>query len=83
MNKFAVIPVSIRKTHELVVERRRIEYKDKARILGFKFRRSGFPRGIEDQDRRASMEVTKLKRFRAANAKTRVHLYKQLVLPII
>ena len=29
------------------------------------------------------MEVTKLKRFRAANAKSRVHLYKQLVLPIM
>ena len=67
-NKFAVIPVSRRKTHELVIERRRIEYKDKARILGFKFRRSGYPRGIEDQARRASMQVTKLKRFRAANA---------------
>ena len=40
-------------------------------ILGFKFRRSGYPRGIEDQARKASMQVTKLKRFRAANAKTR------------
>ena len=29
------------------------------------------------------MQVTKLKRFRAASAKTRVHLYKQLVLPIM
>ena len=83
MNKFAVVPVSRRKTHELVIERRRVEYKDKARILGFKFRRSGYPRGIEDQARKASMQVTKLKRFKAANAKTRVHLYKQLVLPIM
>ena len=29
------------------------------------------------------MQVTKLKRFRAAKAKTKVHLYKQLVLPIM
>ena len=36
MNKFVVIPVSRRKTHELVIERRIVEYKDKARILGFK-----------------------------------------------
>ena len=83
MNKFAVVPVSRRKTHELVIERRRMEYKDKARTLGFKFRRSGYPRGIEDQARRVSMQVNKLKRFRAANAKNRVHLYKQLVLPIM
>ena len=83
MNKFAVIPVSRRKIHELVIERRKVEYKDKARTLGFKFRRTGYPRGIEDQARRASMQVTKLKRFRAENAKTSVHLYKQLVLPII
>ena len=83
MNKFAVTPVSSRKTYELVIERRRIENKDKARILGFKFRRSGYPRGIEDQARRANMQVTKLKRFRAAKAKTNVHLYKQLVLPIM
>ena len=46
-------------------------------------RTSGYPRGIEDQVRKASMQVTKLKRFRAANAKTMVHLYKQLVLPIM
>ena len=82
MNKFAVIPVSRRKTYELI-ERRKIEYKVKTRILGFKFKRSGYSRGIEDQARRASMQVTKLKRFRAANDKTRVHLYKQLVLPIM
>ena len=69
MNKIAVISVSKRKTHELVIERRRVEYKDKARILGFKFRRSGYPRGMEDQARRASKQVTKLKRFRAAKAK--------------
>ena len=48
MNKFAVIPVSRTKTHELVIERRRVEYKDNARILGFEFRRSGYPIGIED-----------------------------------
>ena len=42
MNKFAVIPVSRRKTNELIIERRKIEYRDKARILGFKFRRSGY-----------------------------------------
>ena len=51
MNKLAVIPVSRRKTHELVIERRRIEYRDMAKILGFKFRRSGYPRGIEDRAR--------------------------------
>ena len=48
MTKFAMIPVSRNKTHELVRERRRVEYKDKVRILGFKFRRSRFPRGIEE-----------------------------------
>ena len=58
MNKFAVIPVSRRKTHELVIERRKVEYKDKARILEFKFRRSGYPRGMEDQARRAIIQVT-------------------------
>ena len=81
MNKFAVIPVSRRKTHELVIER--IEYKNKVRILGFKFRRSGYPRGIEDEARRARMQVTKLKRFRTTNDKTRIHLYKQLVIQIM
>ena len=55
MKKFAVIPVFRRKTHELVIERRKIEYQNKARILGFKFRRSRYPRVIEDQARRASI----------------------------
>ena len=61
MYKFAVIPVSRRKTHEIVIETRIIEYKHQARILGLKFRRSGYSRGIEDQSRRASMQVIKLK----------------------
>ena len=43
----------------------------------------GYPRGIEDQARRVSMQITKLKRFKAAKANTRMHLYKQLVLPIM
>ena len=45
MNKFSAVPVSRRKTHELVIVRRRIEHQDKVRILGFKLRRSGYPRG--------------------------------------
>ena len=69
-----------KKTHELVLERRRMEYSEKARILKFKLRKSEYSRGIEDQARTTSMQVTKLKRFKA---KTRVQLYKQLVLPII
>ena len=36
MNKFSAVPVSRRKTHELVIVRRRIEHQDKVRILGFK-----------------------------------------------
>ena len=38
MNKFAVISVSRRKTHEFLIERRKMEYKDKVKILGFKLR---------------------------------------------
>ena len=64
MKNFAVIPVSRRKIQELVIERTIVEYKYEAKILGFKFRRSGYQRGIGDQDRRDSMQVTKLKRFR-------------------
>ena len=63
MNKFVIMPVSRRIIHDLVIKRRWIEYRDKARILGLKFIRSGYPRGIEDQVRRASMQVTKLKRL--------------------
>ena len=46
----------------------------KPRILEFKFRRSEYLRGIDDQAKRGSMLVTKLKRFRDEKAKTRVHL---------
>ena len=35
-----------KKTQELRIEGRKIAYQDKAGILGFKFRRSGYPRGI-------------------------------------
>ena len=76
MNKFSVVPVSIRKTHKLRIEGQRIDYQDKARILRSKFRRSEYPREIEDK-------AKKLKRFKAAKPKTRIHLYKQLLLPII
>ena len=61
MNKFSAVPVFRRKTHELIIERRRIGYQEKARIQGFKFRRSVYLRGIEDLARRTSMYATKLK----------------------
>ena len=43
-----------------------------------KIQKSGYPRGIEDEAKRASMQVKKLKRFKATNTndKTRVYLYK-------
>ena len=83
MNKFSVVSVSRKKTQELRIKGRRIDYQDKAMILKFKFRRSGYPRGIKYQARRASMQVTKLKRFKAAKAKNRVHINEQLKLPIM
>ena len=44
---------------ELRIEVQKRDYKDQVRILGFKFRRPGYPREIEYQLRRASMQVTK------------------------
>ena len=51
-------------------EGRRIDNQVKARILELKFKRSGYPREVEYQARRTSTQVTKLKRLKAAKAKT-------------
>ena len=76
MNEFSVVAVSRRKSHELVIRRRRIEYHDKTRILGFKFRKLGYPRYIENRAGKASMQLTKLKRFKAVKAKTNSYFYQ-------
>ena len=64
-----------KKTHDFTTE-----YKRKAKILRFKI--SEFLRRIKDKAQRTSLQVTKLKSFKAAKAKMQVHLYKQFLLPI-
>ena len=75
MNKFLVVPSPEEKPMNS-------EQKDKEQIikrqLGFKFKRSGYPRGIEHLPKRDSVHMAKLKRFKAVKAMTRVHLYKHL-----
>ena len=50
MRKFLVIPFSRSETYNVIIGKR-IEYQENARILGFKFTREGFSRGIEDHAR--------------------------------
>ena len=59
MNKFTVIPVSKRKTYELVIERRRIEYKEgqDTRIL---FQKIRIPKRNRRPSQHASNQIEKV-----------------------
>ena len=48
-----------------------------------KFTRTGITKHVSDRVRKAKLELGKLKRFNRLSAKTKCHLYKSLVRPII
>ena len=66
-----------------MVDGNQIEVKNEAKILGLKLKRTGFVSHIADRINLARTQTNKIRRFIHLNTKTKLHLYKALIRPLL
>lgn len=80
-SKFLILHPSRTKPRNITQEGRNIPFAREARILGLKVNRTGIQPHIKDRRNLANAALTKIKRFRDMQARTKLHLYKAMVAP--
>lgn len=80
-NKFKIVNISKRNLPPISITWNRIEYARQGSILGCMIGTNGLTKFANKKIFKARKELFKLKRFSAFNAKTKLHLYKALVMP--
>ena len=82
--KFQMIMIANRPKQNIMVENESFEYTKKANILGLHFKSNNFFKSqVDDNIRKAKLELTKLYRFRYVKQKIKIRLYKTKVLPLL
>ena len=82
-NKFKLLAVSVTKPEDVIVEGQLVPYANEILTLGLKIKRTGINSHINNMIQRAHKELQKLKRFNQLTPRTKIHLYKALVRPLL
>lgn len=80
-NKFQVLHISKHNPLPFIIAGRNINYSNSGKILGLKINKTGIIPHINERKNLATVALKKIKRFSKLNSKTKLHLYKALVLP--
>ena len=83
INKFSILSVSKSKPEVISVEGRRINFKNEIKILGLTLKRTGIIKHISDRITMAKNQTKKISRFSKLQQKTKMHLYKALIRPLL
>ena len=72
-----------RAPHPLVIEGREVEYSQKAKILGLRLTNRGISSQVKHNKDKARGQLSQLKRFSGLPRRTKLRLYKSIVLPML
>ena len=82
-NKFKVLPMSRQLTAPIDVDGSILSYTRKGKVLGLKMCSSGIREQVTYRKSIAKANLTKIKRFQRLSQRTKLRLYKGLVLPAL
>merc|ERR1712002_1233144 len=82
-NKFKVLPMSRRLTAPLDVDGSTLSYTTEGKVLGLKISSKGIQKQVPHRKAIARANLTKIKRFQRLSQRTKLRLYKGLVLPAL
>ena len=81
--KFKILSISKSKPREIRINNRLIPFSNSITVLGMTIKRSGIAYHVKQRMGMAKQAAIKLRRFRGLNTKTKMHLYKALVRPVV
>ena len=82
-NKFKILPISTFKLEPIIVDNKQYNYNEAITILGLQLKATGINSHVTRQMNRAKLELSKLKRFQNLKPKTKIHLYKTYIRPLL
>ena len=81
--KFQLLSISATKPNNVYVEQQRIQFTNKATVLGMEFGTRGVSSHAKKRLGMAKQQFLKLKRFKKMGIKIQLHFYKSLIRPIM
>ena len=81
--KFKMLSISSAKPEAVIINNNNVPFTDHVNMLGLKLTRTGINTHVADRIRKAKTELGRLNRFRSLTPKTKAHLYKAFILPIM
>lgn len=82
-NKFQILHVSKQRPLPINIDGNNINYTPTAKLLGLTLKKTGISSHLKQKKISAVTTLKKLKRFSKLNSRTKLHLYKALVMPIL
>lgn len=81
--KFQILRASKHNPPATIIENRRVEYTNEAKILGLKMTKYGINAHIKDRKATTNKNLKKLRKFSKLESKAKLYLYKALIHPIL
>ena len=78
-----MLSISATKPTDVIVDRQRIPFTNKAKVLGMEISTRGVVYHMKSRLTMAKLQFTKLKRFKKLNTKIQMRFYKTLIRPIM
>lgn len=82
-DKFQIMYISKKTPPPITINNRQLRYTNSATLLGLTIQRTGITQHIKKKRIQASTTLRKLKRFKNLSSRTKLHLYKALILPVL
>ena len=83
ITKFKVMSISKTRPILIEIDNRIVPFADDCSILGLKVKRTGIVSHLADRIKQAKAQSQKIKRFANLNDKTKLHLYKAVIRPVL
>lgn len=82
-NKFKIIPITVKKKNNIIVDGSEIEFSRDGKVLGLRIGRTGIGKHIDDIVNKGKNALGELYRFRNLPSHIKIHLIKAFIIPII
>lgn len=82
-NKFQILHISKQRPLPITINNRVIRFTNRAKLLGLTLKKTGIAAQVDEKTAQASTVLKKLRRFSKLQERTKLHLYKALVMPVL
>ena len=82
-SKFKIIPISVKKKNDIIIDGHLIPYSDYGKVLGVKIGNAGYNKHLNETVQKGKHALMELQRFYALPEKIKIHLIKAFIRPIL